>query len=1216
MSLCQRPYTFLVENHVFSSPNSSTIPPIPPRGTIGSDLRDVRNTRWADPRYPGLPFIPLSPRFDSGPFSCLGPPRQVFPINGSESSWQLAPATVKSFKILENDLHLIERALRKPHKAGLLSLSSSYRLFPSPKTYGYSKVHKSREAAQASAAKSRDAFLVLMGLCSFFLSGFHGAIQQPGIGISRWESILQENKFSLDYIQVIKASELNDFSINYPRAGVFIDHLDPYFQHYVTAYTKYNVPVWIYWGNVNAGRPNHTGVLLQYLPSDAEVANVRAAAGRPQVTATQSPPSLVNKHPEPEKGSGQGRGELWKDFFSRMEKSREKAIQREDSRAKTVRLSREAAQKAHPPPGLGSKAPRVYEWEEDVSTGFLLRKPVSRSYAQDIWSNYSKTQRRYNSVRNEWDLCTALDPGAIGTDDSDSDDDWYFTGSTRTPVPQLPSVNPVAREAILSPTARKSSPPAIPPPPPPTGHSDIPSPPHLITALVHHNLISAATVRESTSHPTVPLPPSNHHDANPSDLSCPPALPHAPSAHHESWKNHGIMSPSVLPSLAKFSQAHTLPVCPSELVTPPPAISSPTSAANTQLSTVQSSPTAISPSHHLVLSAAGCELAALPLSIQLSPSAAQNEGPTAYARVADVEAAEMEQHASYVSTQQETLGEKATADTQLADGGPVELEQDVSEVPTHKEGAVADSQMADGETVEAFGMEEATPGVPTEPEEIREEGAMVDIQMTDRRVETAREAPGIPIEEDGAAAEMEVVGVGVENGAPDVPTDLGEMHEDGAMSSAQITDGGSVETEEDDPDVSMGPGVMHGLVYDDLAAPLLPLSFTGTLADDVYERYGFIGDASSGTLMKWSDVRNILGDANHSEDKTWSTVRKTFGDVESPADHGLQVPLTYFLAGLLQPVKNPLQQLASLWDLAIGSAMPLEEHINPSIRLVVQTDGPTNHYLIKPKTRGGVDVNWQIMLSDPATVLECFRREDASSIHDIALFLLQHGRPFSTRSRRDQLRLTILGWRPAGHRPTISEYNFYEHLRSDFFTKHPRSRAARLKGAIIWRLAIEGDGGLVDERVLEGPSEEALMCGTCLGLVDGVGSLWDDELSEADMDLICGVYKYSTGGAVKSITPMVYSPAFLGNRNQTSDLSWWPKQSTFLKSGLWAGYWSRSCEDWFLRRNADIASGNADLKTSGQWYKSLTLYQKVAKLREVNRKAAELYIQHHGNLFQ
>ena len=302
--------------------------------------------------------------------------------------------------------------------------------------------------------------------------------------------------------------------------------------------------------------------------------------------------------------------------------------------------------------------------------------------------------------------------------------------------------------------------------------------------------------------------------------------------------------------------------------------------------------------------------------------------------------------------------------------------------------------------------------------------------------------------------------------------------------------------------------------------------------------------------------------------------------------------------------------------------MPLAGHINHRFRIVIPVGSANSDvYLIEPRARGSDDVHWQLLLSDPATVLECFRQEQAVSIRDLAIFLLRYGRPFSTRIQHSQiwslkpppsysLPLAVLGWRPVNHRPTNNEYNFYEHLRRDFFNHHPRSRAAHLKGAIIGRLAIEGDEGLARGRVLDGPSGEILTYGTCLGLVGHADSLWDDELTEADMDLICGVYKSCTGEFIESITRMSYLPA-LRFGDQTSDLSWWPKQSTFLTSGLWPGYWSRSCEEWFRRRHAAIVLGNADLKTSRQWYKSLTLYQKVAKVREINRRAARLYISHH-----
>jgi hypothetical protein len=341
-----------------------------------------------------------------------------------------------------------------------------------------------------------------------------------------------------------------------------------------------------------------------------------------------------------------------------------------------------------------------------------------------------------------------------------------------------------------------------------------------------------------------------------------------------------------------------------------------------------------------------------------------------------------------------------------------------------------------------------------------------------------------------------------------------------------MADGVETIAEQDVLDVVLQPGVMHDIIYNNPATPLFPLSFTGTLADDVYEQYGFIGlggDAKADQQnFEWSEVRIILGDANHVQDQTWSIVRKSFGDVDSFVDASLQVPLTYFLATSLHPTKNPLKHLASLSDIAVDSVAPLADHMNAGFRLV-RDARPANSdaiYFISAKHRVGDDVHWQIMLTDAAAVLACFRQEQAHTMRDLALFLLQSGRSFSTRIQRSKMQfpssslypqLAVLGWRPQSHRPTVSEYNFYENLRRAFFTHRGRARAAFLKGGIIWRLAIEGSGGLVSERVLEGPSEEALVCGTCLASVNEGDSLWDDELSESNMDLICGIYKYATG---------------------------------------------------------------------------------------------------------
>jgi hypothetical protein len=445
------------------------------------------------------------------------------------------------------------KALKTTSEPKPLQLPASSELFPLPSKYGYSKVYKTAESSQASFNKSRDAFLVLMGLCSFFISLLRERVPQHGVHIARWEPILKQAKFKLDYIQVIKASELTEFSPSYPRAGVFIESSDPDFQNYVDLYIRCSVPVWINWGNIKDGRPTYTGILIQYMPLDNEVRQVRQnarAAGQPAMQNTPTidaqsvdPAHSASEFPMPHQGSRQRRGEPWKQFFARMDANRITAITRENSRDMQARLSREAAQKAHPCPGLSSKAPRVFEWIEEDETGSLLRTPLSRSLAQDNWHCYTKKQRRYNSILNEWDLCAELEPDGVGRayEDDDYDDDDCDVNMVSTSTQSQPTSLHPAQEPNLSPRAILS-----------------PAPRPMVAAL--HNLIPSATPRESTPQsPVVSLPESSTHNVETSSNTSPlPEAHYAPQDCTEFSSVDGAMSSSILssPAITITSQDH------------------------------------------------------------------------------------------------------------------------------------------------------------------------------------------------------------------------------------------------------------------------------------------------------------------------------------------------------------------------------------------------------------------------------------------------------------------------------------------------------------------------------------------------------------------------------------------------------------------------------------------------------------------------------------
>ncbi|KAF9062808.1 hypothetical protein BDP27DRAFT_1140444, partial [Rhodocollybia butyracea] len=66
---------------------------------------------------------------------------------------------------------------------------------------------------------------------------------------------------------------------------------------------------------------------------------------------------------------------------------------------------------------------------------------------------------------------------------------------------------------------------------------------------------------------------------------------------------------------------------------------------------------------------------------------------------------------------------------------------------------------------------------------------------------------------------------------------------------------------------------------------------------------------------------------------------------------------------------------------------------------------------------------------------------------------------------------------------------------------------------------------------------------------------WDDQLTEEEIDLVCGTYEVMTDGAM-----------------QTSFRSWWPRPAAWKVCGLNCGYWSRDAEQWFQTRLEHILS--------------------------------------------
>ena len=243
--------------------------------------------------------------------------------------------------------------------------------------------------------------------------------------------------------------------------------------------------------------------------------------------------------------------------------------------------------------------------------------------------------------------------------------------------------------------------------------------------------------------------------------------------------------------------------------------------------------------------------------------------------------------------------------------------------------------------------------------------------------------------------------------------------------------------------------------------------------------------------------------------RDWSFILKCFGQPSSTkktdALHGL---MSLFLDNMLSNIRPS----GSIWDLSEDCNMPLAEASQyfPFQVLPIIIEGDCR-YIVSSKKDSTVP--WVIEFCDPAIVLECLCQQEPM-MHELAIFLSQHGAPFNTRLHQSQIDTTSvphnhrpfkLGWRKPLDRGSHLEYNFYIESHNTLLN-HLHGHAALLEGGIIWCLTIDGLGPLVETLILDSPSSNVLKNGVAVKCSNDQESwLWDDAFSDSDKDIICGV---------------------------------------------------------------------------------------------------------------
>lgn len=381
---------------------------------------------WGFDAYPFIAFVPLTVRFSGPLFGRLN--EQT--LHSHNNIWELHSDLKESWLRLEHGLWNMAAILLAalPDRVWPLHFAP----FPLPSHFGYLRSHKSKKIAQRCIASSIDAFVLLASFCSYLIAIHCDAAGDLGANSPQWIRILHANGHHPAWVDNFAKTDFVDF-VNAGRVGTIV-HPDCGWLQDVPFLLRFNIPVWVYWKDDSTrhfqSKPGGQKVCALFPGSDRIVAKCCEVPTSPptnwgvpdspippspqahwevfdysdppspqthwKVLESSNPPlppttpaaAELTQYPEPEKWSGQKRGETYNEFFKRMDDVYESTKAQETDACRIQRVNRERSAASVGCPG--TRGPRVYHWEEvDGFDGFLIRKLVPQSEVPDLWKDYS-----------------------------------------------------------------------------------------------------------------------------------------------------------------------------------------------------------------------------------------------------------------------------------------------------------------------------------------------------------------------------------------------------------------------------------------------------------------------------------------------------------------------------------------------------------------------------------------------------------------------------------------------------------------------------------------------------------------------------------------------------------------------------------------------------------------------------------------------------------
>ncbi|KAL0068966.1 hypothetical protein AAF712_003959 [Marasmius tenuissimus] len=333
------------------------------------------------------------------------------------------------------------------------------------------------------------------------------------------------------------------------------------------------------------------------------------------------------------------------------------------------------------------------------------------------------------------------------------------------------------------------------------------------------------------------------------------------------------------------------------------------------------------------------------------------------------------------------------------------------------------------------------------------------------------------------------------------------------------------------------------------------LEFSHSMLSLAFTRYGFQDhSADSGTLLEvWKHCRSALGNGYFLDRPGSARFAETDPDITT-----VEQLLAFF--GKLY---NGVTTLNASFDLYFADSAIRIAPCKP-FQVISRKIGENIWYEL---AEHGDRRALSLLIPDPSSVLQVFRENWGPKLVDVMLQLVQNGIEFHPVAPGPPMPATDHTKGPADSEPRLGyRPNTY---KPDKGGGLHCAKAESYQGLHARSSAKKGETGY-----------------------------WGDALTEAEIDLICGVYYCATRWTTDQRV----------HKYENIHRSWFPRPNAFHSSSFNIGVWSKDAEKWYQHRLEECQEGCA-VVSAGKWREGMMLTRHVRKIVTTSQNIAHSFLQ-------